>query len=656
MCGISGIFSFNDPNVNIATLITMNNTIRHRGPDDEGYFIRSLDSSTPELFAGDDSTAAVRARFPHVKSSPSTNLAMGFRRLAILDLSDKGHQPMQDESGRYTLVFNGEIYNYLELKKLLQALGYSFTSNTDTEVFLKMFIEYGEKSFNMLNGMWAVAIWDNKEETITLSRDRWGIKPLCYHYSFEEQLCIFASEEKQIIAAGVEVTPNYDMIYRYLNLGSLVRYRDETFYNEIKVLRPGTCMRVSQNSVGFFTYYNMDINAFEKYDKSFEEATQEYQDLFSQAVKLRMRADVEVGSCLSGGLDSSAIVGLASQTAKTNFKTFSAYYPQAKEYDERPWIDIVNKAYGCHSHLLSPTDMEVANEFERITYLHDAPVIGSSPVSQYFVMKKAKESGVSVVLDGQGSDELTAGYNHAFYRYYADLIKQRDFTRLSAELPDYLRYQQKGSTAAKLSKILFTLVCKESTIYNYEIRNLNPDIMFSRYRKGIISNIEDLPSSKLSNFQYNLLRNIFLPSLLHFEDRNSMAFSVESRVPFLDVNLVEFAFSLPSHFKIKGAQGKYIHRQSLKNIVPEAIYNRQDKVNFSAPGEISWLRHGMKESLKATINSPFFTKSKLFDTIKLGEMVHNYLLGEDKYAGLVWKLYALGVWYNLNFTGDNEQE
>ncbi len=652
MCGISGIFTLDKTNINLETLLTMNNKIRHRGPDDEGYFIRAVTSSAPQLYSGDDSTLQIKKQYPHVKESSPSNLALGFRRLSIIDLSEQGHQPMQDESKRFTIVFNGEIFNYLELREQLKALGYIFKSDSDTEVVLNMYIEYKEKSFNMFNGMWALAIWDNKKEELTLCRDRWGIKPLCYYH--DKKILLFGSEEKQIISTSINISPNYDMIYRYLKLGSMVRYKDETFYQEIKVLTPGSYLKATQGTFSIYSYYEMDINKFEKYDKSLEEATKEYQKLFSQAVKLRMRSDVEVGSCLSGGLDSSAIVGIASQSTKQNFKTFSAYYAQSKEYDERKWIDIVNNTYGCQGHFLSPSDKEVAKEFERITYLHDAPVIGSSPVSQYFVMKKARENGISVVLDGQGSDEITAGYNHAFYRYYADLIRQREFTRLSAELPEYLRYQQKGNSLTKLSKILFTFICKESTLYNYEIRNLHPDVMFSRYRKGIISAVEDLPCSKLSNFQYNLLRNIFLPSLLHFEDRNSMAFSVESRVPFLDINLVEFAFSLPSHYKIQGAQGKYIHRQSLKNIVPEAIYNRKDKINFSAPGEVSWLRKAMKESLKATFNSPFFTKSKLFDTIKLGEMVHNYLLGENKHATMIWKLYALGIWYNLNFAGSNE--
>jgi asparagine synthase (glutamine-hydrolysing) len=654
MCGISGIFSFRGNDIDFTSIVAMNNKIQHRGPDDEGYFMQGGDHSGPGLYCGNDSTLEIKQAFPHISKSPATNLALGFRRLAIIDLSQDGHQPMQDKSGRYTIVFNGEIYNYLELQAGLKTKGYTFTSKSDTEVLLNMFIEYGIDSFNYLNGMWALAIWDSMKEELILARDRWGIKPLCYYRDGER--IIFASEEKQIIGAGVKISPNLDIIYRYLNLGSLVAYGDETFYKEISSVKAGTLMRISKNEFKSIAYYNMDISAFETYDLAFEEARETYQDLFARSVNLRMRSDVEVGSCLSGGLDSSAIVCQAAQASSNSFKTFSAYYNNSPAYDERKWIEIVNKAYNCHSYLISPVDKDVARDFAKISYIHDRPVIGSSPVSQYYVMKRAQEAGVKVVLDGQGSDEITAGYNHAFYRYYADLIKGRNFIRLSDELPDYLLNHPKGNCLSKLGKIFFTLIKKESSLYNFEIRKLNPEIMYSRFRPGILSEIEDLKTSKLSNFQYNLLRNIFLPSLLHFEDRNSMAFSLESRVPFLDVNLVEFAFSLPSHYKIQGSQGKYIHRKSLQNIVPEAIYKRKDKVNFAAPGEIIWLRKAMLADLKATINSPLFTKSKLFDTIKLGEIIHNYLLGDNKYAGLVWKLYGLGVWYNLNFEGKYAQE
>lgn len=654
MCGITGIFNLDDKPVDLNILMEMNSRIKHRGPDDEGYFLKPINSSSPQLFSGDDSLPLIKSIFPHIEKSEPSSLALGFRRLSVIDRSEHGHQPMQDETLRYTIVFNGEIYNYLELRKELQALGYIFYTNSDTEVLLKMYMEYGDSCFTKLNGMWAVAIWDNQQEELTLCRDRWGIKPLCYY--LDEQRLIFGSEEKQIIAAGIEITPNYEMIYRYLKLGSLVRYGEETFYNEIKVVRPAHLMKITAQGMIQKRYYQMDISKFETYTAGFETAVGEYQKLFSQSVKLRMRSDAEVGSCLSGGLDSSAIVCQAVQYTDKRFKTFSAYYPQGEKYDERKWIEIVNNAYNCKGHLLSPTAQEVNADFKHLTYLHDAPVIGSSPVTQYYVMQKVKQSGVTVVLDGQGSDEITAGYNHAFYRYYADLIKQRDFTRLSAELPDYLKYQQKGSSLAKLGKILFTLLNKESSLYKFELKSMNSDILHSRYSKNILSEVEDLKCSRLANFQYNLLNNIFLPSLLHFADRNSMAASVESRLPFLDVNLVEFAYSLPSHFKIKGAMGKYIHRESLKDLVPPEISNRKDKVNFAAPGETTWLRHTMKDSLKETINSPFFTKSKQFDTIKLGELIHNYLNGEDKHATLVWKLYALGVWYNLNFAGTDEQE
>lgn len=652
MCGITGIFNLDGKPVDLNILEEMNNRIKHRGPDDEGYFLKPVTSSSPQLFSGDDSLPIIKSIFPHIKKAQHSNFALGFRRLSVIDLSEHGHQPMQDETFRYTISYNGEIYNYLELRKELQALGYVFYSHSDTEVVLKMYIEFGDDCFVKLNGTWAIAIWDNQLEELTLCRDRWGIKPLCYY--LDERRLIFGSEEKQIISAGIPITPNYEMIYRYLKLGSMVRYGEETFYNEIKVVRPAHLMKITSEAVSEKRYYQMDIDNFETYSGDFDTAVKEYQQLFSNSVKLRMRSDVEVGASLSGGLDSSAIVYQAVQHKDKRLKTFSAYYPQGKEYDEREWIRIVNNAYGCKGYLLSPKAQEVNADFKHLTYLHDAPVIGSSPVTQYYVMQKVRESGATVVLSGQGSDEITAGYNHAFYRYYVDLLKQRDFTRLSAELPDYLKNQQKGSSLAKLGKILFTLLNKESSLYKFELKSLNSDILHSRYSKDILNEVEDLKCSRLSNFQYNLLNNIFLPSLLHFEDRNAMAASVESRVPFLDVNLVEFAYSLPSHFKIKGAQGKYIHRESLKELVPPEIYNRKDKVNFAAPGETTWLRQAMKGSLKETINSPFFTKSKQFDTIKLGELIHNYLHGDNKHAILVWKLYALGVWYNLNFTADNE--
>ncbi len=647
MCGISGVFSLTEESINLNQLISMSKLIRHRGPDDEGFY---LANDKKQLFlAGQDSLEEIKSLYPIANSSYKGYIGLGFRRLSILDLSASGHQPMQDSSTRYTIVFNGEIYNYLELREKLINKGYSFKSNTDTEVILSLYKEYQEKCFQMLNGMWAIAIWDNQLKELTLCRDRWGIKPLCYLK--DGQTIYFASEEKQFKALDKILTPNYNMIYRYLKLGSMVRYGEETFYQEIKCLKAAHYMKVSKQGISIKRYYEMDFSKFETYQDSFTNACDEYQLKFQQAVALRMRSDVEVGSCLSGGLDSSAIVCTASKLTNNKLKTFSAYYDLSSAYDERKWMKIVNDHCQANSHYISPKVSDVLEDFTKITYQHDAPVIGSSPVSQYYVMKQAKQAGVTVVLDGQGSDEITAGYNHAFYRYYADMIKNREFGSLTREFPEYLTKQQKGSALAKVAKTMFTLFKKESSLYNYEIKHNVPDVFKSRYSKNIISAVQDIKSSKLSNFQYNLLNNIFLQSLLHFEDRNSMSFSLESRVPFLDVNLVEFAYSLPSNYKIRASKGKLVHRYGLKSIVPEAIYNRKDKVNFSAPGESVWLRKEMKNSLQEVINSRFFTSSGEFDTPKLGEIVHNYLRGDNRHGSLVWKLYALGVWYNLNFEG-----
>jgi asparagine synthase (glutamine-hydrolysing) len=647
MCGITGIFNIDRKAIDLAKVVAMNNAIRHRGPDDEGYYI--VNDRHSALFSGDDSCDLIKSTYDNVSLSKSGYLALAFRRLSILDLSPLGHQPMQDESKRYTIIFNGEVYNYIELREELLKKGYRFKSNSDTEVILNMYKEYKDDCFNKFNGMWAIAIWDSQEEELTLCRDRWGIKPLVYFYDGKRLL--FGSEEKQLLAYGLDTSPNYDMIYRYLKLGSMTRYGEETFYQEIKQVKASHFLKVKNNKLTTRRYYKMDIAKFESYSGSFEEACQEYKERFQESVRLRMRSDVEVGSCLSGGLDSSAIVCTASQMTSNRLKTFSAYYDYSTAYDERKWMDIVLKNSNSQGFFLSPKASDVLQDFRNITYQHDAPVIGSSPVTQYYVMKKAAENGVTVVLDGQGSDEITAGYNHAFYRYYADMLLDRDIDSLQRQVPEYLTKQQKGSPLAKIAKTLFTLVSKESSLYKYELKNNVIDIMKSRYNKNILNELEDLKCSKSSNFQYNLLNNIFMQSLLHFEDRNSMSFSLESRVPFLDVNLVEFAYSLPSNYKIKGAKGKLVHRYGLKDIVPREIYNRKDKVNFSAPGEILWLRKEMQTDLKEVMNSTLFTKSKLFDTPRLGEIVHNYLKGENKHASLIWKLYGLGVWYNMNFKG-----
>ncbi|OQY37024.1 MAG: asparagine synthase (glutamine-hydrolyzing), partial [Candidatus Cloacimonetes bacterium 4572_65] len=570
MCGISGIFNYKKSIRPLDKIVAMNNKIRHRGPDDEGYFL--IDTAGEKFYSGLDSTQEIKAQHKQINSAVSGTLAFGFRRLAIIDLSSAGHQPMQDNSSRYTIIFNGEIYNYRELREDLLKKGYNFNTETDTEVVLNMYSEYGDSCFKLFNGMWAIAIWDSLEEVLTLSRDRWGIKPLCYFQDKEK--IVFGSEEKQIKAYGITTTPNYDMIYRYLKMGSMVRYGEETFYNEIKVIKPGHLMKIKGGNISIEKFYDMDIANFETYKGSFESACEEYKELFTESVSLRMRSDVEVGSCLSGGLDSSAIVCSATKE-RTKLKTFSAYFTLSQAYDERKWMKIVNEKTGSKAHFINPKGSDVERDFRKITYFHDSPVIGSSPVTQYYVMKKAKESGVTVLLDGQGSDEITAGYNHAFYRYYADLIKQRKFEQLFSEFPEYLSKQQKGSPISKIAKVLFTLIAKESSLYNYEVKNYEVDVMKDGYYRGILAEVEDIKCGKLSNFQYNLLNNIFMQSLLHFEDRNSMAFSIESRVPFLDYKLVEFAYSLPSEYKIKGATGKRVHRIGLSDVVPEEIYNRK---------------------------------------------------------------------------------
>jgi asparagine synthase (glutamine-hydrolysing) len=262
-------------------------------------------------------------------------------------------------------------------------------------------------------------------------------------------------------------------------------------------------------------------------------------------------------------------------------------------------------------------------------------------------MKIAREHGVTVLLDGQGSDEITGGYHHAFYRYYAYLLKSGKLQRFAKEYPDYLKYNPKGSSLAKITKLAAVLFFSESVLYKQEAkRHLQNPLSVSFKDTDIFDNIKNLKTDKLSNFLYNQMMSTSIQTLLHFEDRNSMAHSIESRVPFLDYRLVEFAFSLPPEYKIHKHLGKYIHREALKPIVPEAIMNRKDKVGFLAPGEHFWLRKEMKPFIENIFESADFRNRSIYNHQLIKDKYKEYLNGNAAYANMIWQIMALEIWFN----------
>jgi asparagine synthase (glutamine-hydrolysing) len=644
MCGICGIFNINNKPVEVEKLNRMAKLIRHRGPDDEGFVLTNTTEGKTIHCHGEETIPEIKATTNSLSNDFAANLGLGFRRLSILDLSPKGHQPMNIDNGNIWIVFNGEIYNYIELREELKKLGCSFNTATDTEVILNAYKIWGTECLNRFNGMWSFALWDNTKKLFLCARDRFGVKP--FNYFFDGNQFIFASEIKQILANDIDKSINNEVIYKSLKIGSYLINSDCSYFQNIKILPHSHFITIQDGKMEISRYYDLPTQTFGKSNLNFEEACISYRNLFIDAVKLRMRSDVEVGSALSGGLDSSAIVAAAVGCTDKQFKTFSSYYTYAPQYDERKWIKLVAERFNAKPFYVSADAETVMNDIENITWHHDYPIPGSSPISQNYVMKIARENGVTVLLDGQGSDEITGGYHHAFYRYYAYLLKSGKLMQFAKEYPDYVKFNPKGNLTSKLMKLAAVLFFSESTIYKQEAKRRLGNPLTLRYDdSSIFDNIRDLKTDKLSNFLYNQMMSTSIQTLLHFEDRNSMAHSIESRVPFLDYRLVEFAFSLPSEYKIHKHLGKYIHRESLKNMVPKEIMERKDKVGFLAPGEHFWLRNEMKPYMENLLDSSDFKNRSIYNHQFIKEEYKKYLNGNPAYANMLWQIMALEIWF-----------
>lgn len=652
MCGISGIYHLNGKAVETRQLLEMTNLIRHRGPDDEGFCLIETSNNKITSYAGNETVPELKSAYPPLAENKSADLAFGFRRLSILDLSPKGHQPMLSPDGALAIVFNGEIYNYRELRTELQNAGYQFQTQTDTEVILNAYKHWGTECLKRFNGMWAFALYDIKQKLLFCGRDRYGIKP--FYYAYENESFCFGSEIKQLLACPIDKQLNYPMLWRSMKINALLVYGEETFFSKIKALRPGHFLILKDKQLKTFCYDEWDISSFERSQLSFEEAVQEYRNIFLDSVKLQMRSDVEVGSCLSGGMDSSAIVCAASKLTDKPFQTFSSYYDEDKTLDERQWIKQVTEQTQSVSHLVSPTFDKTIDWFEQATWHNDLPV-GAGFVSQYAVMQLAKEMGIKVLLDGQGSDELTAGYNHAFYRYFADLVRQGKLLQMDKQLHQYFKGKSLGFILSSIPKIKLSVFLPENLLYNLEFSfyRFEPfnDAFFCQAkqqlqsRKQLLSEIKNLPTSRLSNFLYNMMHSTSIQTLLHYEDRMAMAHGVESRVPFLDHRLVQLAFALPSAYKVKPPIGKFVHREAMQDIIPAAIYNRKDKAIFSTPFYSVWMKGKLQQYISDIFASQQFKQRGIYNLPIIKQKWINYKNGSKADGEMLFNILALETWF-----------
>lgn len=554
MCGIAGIICKGGGSASERgdVLEKMLDVMAHRGPDGSGTFFEA-------------------------------NVALGHRRLSILDVSEAGRQPMC--FGDHVIVGNGEVYNYLELREELESLGHEFRTGTDTEVILHAYQAWGEDCLRRFNGMWAFALYDRAAKRLFCSRDRYGVKPFYYYEDADRFL--FASEIKALLAAGVEAKVNRDILLTYLVVG-FTNHCDETFFRGVRQLLPG------RNQYHDLAPYKASTRRY--YDLAARlrggATSRDYIASLRHSVKLHLRSDVPVGTCLSGGLDSSVVAALASSFRKEAggngpFRAVTAV-SEAAENDESPYARAVVEHCGLEWHPVRPTYEDFAAHVEDCLMAQGEPVGGPSMFLQYWVMKEARDAGLKVMLDGQGGDESLLGYERYYAGFFWDLLKRGKIRRAVSEYAMASKNSKLSLAALTLYSIYFLFLPARRYLLGRRASFIRKEYLRSAF--GVLREpskaffrLRDLQDLEIGRFQ--------LPNLLLYEDRNSMAHSIEARVPFIEWNCIETAVSLPPEDKIRRGFTKYPLRLLADEILPEAVAWRKNKVGFEAPARL-WLdRH-----------------------------------------------------------------
>jgi asparagine synthase (glutamine-hydrolysing) len=614
MCGIAGVYSNDIKNSNDKIVQDIIEAIGHRGPDGDGVY--TVD-----------------------------NVVLGQKRLAIIDLSDNGKQPMVVDNGIYSITFNGEIYNYKELRQELEGYGYSFQSDTDTEVILHAYREWGKDCLQKFNGMWSFAIWDRHKRELFCARDRFAVKP--FHYWYDGNRFVFCSEIKGLLRhPDIKPIENNQAIYDFIIYGR-VNHTNETFFKDVYQLPGAHYCTVSERGLEIVRYW--DIFEENLFCGNAEEAATEFYRIFEDAVKLRFRSDVEVASCLSGGLDSSAIVCVADKLIKNGqlqtdhkFNTFSLAFDYEK-FDERKWIDIVRSETDINCHFTIPKEEELLESLNHLLYTQEEPFGSTSIFGQYMVMKLIHENGIKVTLDGQGSDEMLAGYLAYADAYFADFVRTNNEKDLQEQVEIYCKkHNLTPSIAIERAKKLAE-TGKMGRHIEVNSKYLNKDFATNYYKEMALPKKFD---SMLQNQLYQDLLITSIPALLRYADRNSMAFSIESRLPFLDYRLVEFIFSLPADMKIHDSVTKVILRKAMHGTIPEEIKNRQDKMGFVTP-EAIWFREGLQSVFEQIIYSESFAARNIFDISIVQKEWEDYKAGVRNDSFLIWRVVSVEMWMRM---------
>lgn len=562
MCGIAGIIqpgsSFDQ-----SMLGKMMNAVSHRGPDASGSWQNS---------AGE--------------------VALTHRRLSIIDLSEKACQPLM-YGERFTIVHNGEIYNFHELRKELEGKGYRFRSASDTEVIAASYAEWKEDCLRHFDGMFSFAIWDEQEKILFIARDRFGEKPVFFHFDGEKTF--FASEMKSLWAAGLKKEPNLKMLFNFITIGYTGNPEKptETFYEEIQKLPPAHYLICKPGiNPQLKRYWSLDPENINKRIRD-EEAILQFDHLFKTSIKRRLRSDVTVGSSLSGGLDSSSVLAMIvneEAIEPREFKAFTAAFPQF-EKNELDHASNLASALGVKHLITEIKEEELLADWDKMMYFQEEPAGSASIYPQYKVFQLAKEHNVKVLLDGQGADEILAGYTKYYKWYWQEMFRKGRLVR-SGELSAARKlgisesFGIRNIIASLFPDMASVVLEKRYLLQALRHEDLEPE--FIKHQSGEAYYVTPAHNSLNGVLGFNTCE-YGLEELLRYADRNSMAHGREVRLPFLSHELVEFIFSLPAHFKIREGRTKWILRESMKNRLPASIAARNDKIGFEPPQK-SWMR------------------------------------------------------------------
>ena len=613
MCGIAGIMHFDAAPVDGAVIARMGRLLRHRGPDDQGQY-----------------------------GWQGENAAIGLchRRLGIIAPGTAGHQPMGTPDGALWITYNGEIYNHRELRKDLEAAGHVFRSATDTEVVLQAWREWGPDCVQRFNGMWALAVWDTDRQTLFLSRDRFGIKPL--YYLATARAFYFASEIKALLTACPQQRrPNLPYLATFLAYGTMDHGRETCFAN-VKALPPAHSVLVRNGRMQTTRYWEPAPTGRNRPGQTDSGPNQSGRDreladrfryLLADAVKMRLRSDVPVGACLSGGLDSSAIVALASDHMP-RLPTFTSYFNH-DGLNEAPFARAVARRFDTDAHWVAPRSAELMPLLARMIWHQDEPGTAYGIFPQWRVMQTAAPH-VRVLLDGQGGDELLGGYLHFLPHYLKTLAADPDIN--AADL-DRAR-KAVGTRHGRQWTHLPAADAGGTHAYRTAILAADPQNRIRVRPKSF-----DGPfGHHLDNVLYCALTRDILPGLLHYQDRMSMAFSIESRVPFLDYRLVEFCLGLPYGHKIAGGHTKAILRRAMAGRMPSKVIQRRDKLGFPTPLS-AWLRGPLADPVRDLLCSPRTAQRGLLSAVVVGERLDRHMSGRADHTWEIWRWLSTEVWF-----------